>query len=100
MNLPELQKQIVDKKLDNIYVFLGDEVAIQKIYIDKMASILNLEVQYVTEYKSIINKKTALFGAKKLYVVVNDNDITKKEDVWEAIKQTKENILYTLVVSK
>ena len=30
MNIQELQKQIIDKQLNNLYIFLGEEIAIQK----------------------------------------------------------------------
>ena len=71
MNLQELQKQIINKQLDNLYVFIGEEIAIQKIYINKIAEVKNLEIQYVEEYKQIYNslKVNNLFNTKKLYIV-------------------------------
>ena len=55
MNIQELQKQIIDKQLNNLYIFLGEEIAIQKIYINKIAEVKNLEIQYIEEYKQIHN---------------------------------------------
>ena len=56
MNLQTLQQQIIGKTLDNLYVFVGDEIAIQKIYINKMAEVAGLEVKYISNYKEITKK--------------------------------------------
>lgn len=94
MNIQELQRQIVNRELDNLYVFLGEEIAIQKIYINKMATIKNLEIQYIEEYKQIHNslKANDLFGSKKLYVILDDLDIIKQDKIWEEI-DTNGNII-------
>lgn len=94
MNIQELQKQIIDKKLNNLYVFLGEEIAIQKIYINKIAEVKNLEIQYIEEYKQIHNSLNVndLFNTKKLYVVLDDLDILKQENVWSEIN-TNDNII-------
>ena len=94
MNIQELQKQIIDKQLNNLYIFLGEEIAIQKIYINKIAEIQNLEILYVEEYKQIYNslKSNNLFDTKKLYIILDDLDITKHEEAWNEI-DTNGNIL-------
>ena len=94
MNLPELQKQIINKQLDNLYIFIGEEIAIQKIYINKIAEVKNLEIQYVEEFKQIYNslKVNNLFNTKKLYIILDDLDILKQEKIWEEI-DTNGNII-------
>ena len=84
MNIQELQKQIVNKELDNLYVFLGEEIAIQKIYINKIAEVKNLEVQYIESFSSIYHKLPVndILNMKKLYVVLDDLDILKEEKLW------------------
>jgi DNA polymerase III delta subunit len=96
MNIQELQKQIIDKQLNNLYVFLGEEIAIQKIYINKIAEIKNLEIQYVEEYKQIHNSLSVnnLFDIKKLYVILDDLDILKQENVWQDIKPNGNIIIF------
>lgn len=96
MNIQELQKQIIDKQLDNLYIFLGEEIAIQKIYINKIAEIKNLEIQYVEEYKQIHNslKVQDLFNAKKLYIILDDLDIIKHEEVWQEINPNENIIIF------
>ena len=94
MNIQELQKQIIDKQLNNLYVFLGEEIAIQKIYINKIAEVKNLEIQYIEEYKQIHNSLYVndLFNTKKLYIILDDLDILKQENVWGEIN-TNGNII-------
>ena len=96
MNIQELQKQIINKQLNNLYVFLGEEIAIQKIYINKIAEIKNLEIQYVEEYKQIHNSLNVnnLFDIKKLYVILDDLDILKQENVWQDIKPNGNIIIF------
>jgi len=94
MNLPELQQQIKNNNLQDKYIFTGEEVAVQKIYIHKIASMKKMEIVYVDFYKQIIDRLsgTDLFGTKALYVVVNDTDILKQESVWNDIS-TNGNII-------
>ena len=96
MNIQELQKQIVNKQLDNLYVFLGEEIAIQKIYINKIAEIKNLEIQYIEEYRQIHNSLNVndLFNTKKLYVILDDLDILKQENVWQFINPSDNIIIF------
>ena len=96
MNIQELQKQIIDKQLNNLYVFLGEEIAIQKIYINKIAEINKLEIQYIEEYKQIHNSLNVndLFNTKKLYVILDDLDILKQENVWQEINPNGNIIIF------
>lgn len=84
MELPELQLQIKNKVFDDYYIFLGEEIAIQKIYINKIAEIENLELNYVEDFKSIHNKLNVndIFNTKKLYVILDDTDFVKNEKVY------------------
>lgn len=93
MNLQDLQKQIKEKSLDLFYIFLGEEAAIQKIYIDKMSKILNLEIQYIESFKSIYNKLNSndIFNTKKLYIIIDDYDFIKQEKIWNEINNSSTN---------
>lgn len=96
MNIQELQKQIVSKELNNLYIFLGEEIAIQKIYINKIAEMKNLEIQYIEEYKQIHNSLNVnnLFDIKKLYIILDDLDILKQENVWQDINSNGNIIIF------
>lgn len=85
MNLQELQNQIKTKQLESNYIFTGEEIAIQKIYINKIAEILDLEIQYIDSFKDIYNKlhQNDIFNTKKLYVILDDYDFIKEEKIWQ-----------------
>jgi hypothetical protein len=95
-SLISLQEHIINKSLDNLYIFLGDEIAVQKIYINKIAEIKNLEIQYIEEYKQIHNSLQIndLFNTKKLYIILDDLDILKHEEVWEEINPNENIIIF------
>ena len=63
-------------------------------YINKIAEIRQLEIQYVEDYKSIYNKLSVndFFNTKKLYVIIDDIEFTKEEKAWQDIN-TNGNIL-------
>lgn len=98
MNIQELQKQIINKNLDNLYIFLGYEIAIQKIYINKIKEITGLELQYVEDLKSIYNKLSSndIFNTKKLYVVIDDIDLIKQEKIWQDLQNKINNNIIIL----
>lgn len=93
MELLELQKQIINKNLNLFYIFVGDEIAIQKIYINKMAEIAKLQIEYVENFKSIYNKlqQNDIFNTKKLYVIMDDVEFTKQDKLWLDFDYTKNN---------
>lgn len=96
MNIQELQKQIINKNLDNLYIFAGDEIAVQKIYINKIAEVTGMEIQYIEELKQIYNKLSSndILNIKKIYVILDDLDIIKQEKVWEDIKPNGNIIIF------
>ena len=93
MNIQELQGQIKNKSLLSYYIFLGDEIAVQKIYIKKIAEVTGLEIQYVDDYKSIHNKLKSndIFNTKKLYIILDDTDFIKQEKLWTDFDNIKFN---------
>ena len=80
MNIQELQKQIINKEFDNLYIFLGEEIAIQKIYINMIAQKTGLELQYVEDIKSVYNKLL-----NRLYVILDDIEFTKQEKIFNEL---------------
>ena len=93
MNLIDLQGQIKLRQLDNFYIFTGEEIAVQKIYINKIAEVGNLEIEYVENFKSIykILNVNDIFNTKKLYVIIEDNDFIKNEKAWKDLNFNSDN---------
>lgn len=96
MTIQELQKQIINKQFNNLYVFLGEEIAVQKIYINKIQELTNLELTYIEDIKSIYNKLQSnnILNIKHLYVVIDDIDLVKQEKIWSDLEsKTNGNII-------
>ena len=91
MTIQDIQKQIISKQLDNVYIFTGEEIAIQKIYINKLAQVNNMQIEYVDSYNQIKNrlKNTNLFNEIKLYVIIDDIEFTKAELIWNELDYMK-----------
>lgn len=97
MNLQILHNQIMENNLDNLYIFIGEEIAVQNIYINKIAEIKDLEIKYIDSYKQIVNELNVqnLFVVKNaLYVVLDDLDILKQEDIWQEINTGNNMIIF------
>ena len=93
MNIQELQKQIINNNLNLFYIFVGEEIAIQKIYINKIAEVSNLQIEYIDNFKSIYNKlqQNDIFNTKKLYIILDDIEFIKEEKLWLDFDYTQNN---------
>lgn len=80
MDIVQLKSQIKSKKLDNLYVFVGDEIGLMNFYISKMSE----ESHRVDDVASVWKKLTsrALGGGKPFYVVRDDKEFMQAEKVW------------------
>lgn len=91
MTILDVQQHIINKLVSNLYIFTGEEIAIQKIYINMLADTGNLQIEYVDNYAKLKNKlkSTNLFNETKLYVVVDDIEFTKMDTIWNELDYTK-----------
>lgn len=79
-----------------MYIYLhGEEIAVQRIYINKIAEVNNLEIQYVEDFKGIYNKLNVndIMNIKKLYIIIDDIEYTKQEKLWQEKINTNGNII-------
>lgn len=95
MNLSDLKKQIVEKNLDSVYYFTGDEWKIMNVYIHKFAEITNGNIVYADSIRDIINeiKQTTLLANKTVYVINNDKEYMLNEKLWSKVAELNRNIL-------
>lgn len=102
MDITELKAELLQGKLRKTYVFIGDELALQDVYIDKITEISNLETVRIDSLKQIYNKigaKTLIKVAPKIYIIRNDEQYFKEEKVWQKLidgKNQKDNIIIFL----
>lgn len=91
MTLLDLQNQIKSNNIGNFYIFSGNEIGIMNKYIKVIAEKSNLEINRVDSYKQIEKdlSGSSLFGKNSLYIIYNDKDIGKQEDLIKATLEGK-----------
>lgn len=77
MDVVAIRQQIKDKKTDHVFFFTGQEIEVQKIYINQIAKVNGLNTVYldsISEVWSKLNKRT-MFSSPTCYVVRDDKDM-------------------------
>ncbi len=102
MDLFELKRQIQNKSIYNFYVFGGEETGIMKIYINQLAKIKNLQIEYMDSVQSAYERihKPALVVNYKLFVIQDDKSFLKAEKLWKVIPKAVKNNLLVLIYTK
>lgn len=80
MDISVLKQNLLDKKLNHYYIFTGQELALQDIYIDKIKEISGLDVVRAEDLASIFTKlttKTLIKSKPCIYVIRNDEQFFK-----------------------
>lgn len=102
MDISELKKELLDKKTRPYYVFIGDELALQDVYINKIAEVSELPIMRADSVSAVYAKLTAntLFKTQNNVVVIrNDEQFYKSDSNWDTFlnaKSLKGNILILL----
>jgi DNA polymerase III delta subunit len=84
MNITDVKTDIKNKKIKPYYIFAGEEIEIQRIYINKIAEVLDysvVRVDHIADVWAEIISPT-LFGKSCVYVVRDDKDL--QEDILSA----------------
>ena len=84
MNITDVKVDIKNKKIKPYYIFAGEEIEIQRIYINKIAEVLDynvVRVDHIADVWAEIISPT-LFGKSCVYVVRDDKDL--QEDILSA----------------
>lgn len=93
MDIVKFKKQVQQGKLDHFYVFTGDEIALQNIYLNQLSNVKRVDT--VLEVWSKLKSSNKLFkqGAEHVYVVRDDKDFMSKDNILELISNIKHNTL-------
>ena len=85
MDIVKLKSQIKSGKLDNLYIFVGDEIGLMNLYIGKMCS----EAHRVDNVAGVWKRLTSrgLNGTKSFYVVRDDKEFMQAEKVWSVAEK-------------
>ena len=81
MNINDVKTDIKNKQLSSYYIFAGEEIEVQRIYINKIAETANLPVIRANSVADIWHTLTRpqLFDSKAVYVVRDDKDFQSNE---------------------
>lgn len=102
MDISELKQELLQGKLRPFYVFTGDELALQDVYIDKIQKLSGMQMIRAESLGAIYTKLTAKSLIKTspcLYVIRNDEVYHKAETSWDKFikaKSLKDNIVIML----
>ena len=99
MEIATIQKQIRDKSVDNFYIFTGDETAVQKIYVDKIAECKGLNIIRADSVSDIMVKlhNRTFICNNNCYVIRNDSDFLKAETSWDKVISSIGNNIFILI---
>lgn len=102
MNLAELKKAVVDKQLDNVYIFTGDEIKVMNIYINQIATTLERTIVRKDTVGEIFKtlKIMKLTKESNVYVILDDFAFLKEEKYWEQLINDVKDHTVILVYSQ
>ena len=89
MQLPELQRQLVEKAVQPFYLFVGEEVGIMDIYTQKIAEVAGADLKRADSLKDIFAGLQAhsFLSKTTCYVIRDDKDLLKQdESVWQGLQ--------------
>lgn len=98
MELVELNRQLRTNSIGNFYIFTGDEIGLQNVYLKQFGEYKRVDT--VSEILSKLTTRGFGFnkGTKEVYVVRDDLDFLTNKHLEENIKQLEKAKLGTLIV--
>lgn len=93
MNITDVKTDIKNKDIKSYYIFAGDEIEVQRIYVSKIAEVLNYPIirpECIADvWASIITP--SLFDTPCVYVVRDDKDLMQSDILQAQIENNKLN---------
>jgi len=103
MDATTIKSYIQNKNIPDFLIFSGPEWAVQKIYINKIAEVLNMQCRYVDSISDIYGtlQSRQMFAKDSLYIIRDDKEITHNEKIQEQLKEglLKNNHLILLLTT-
>lgn len=96
LGLLDLQTQIREGSLLPFYIFTGEEIELQNIYLKQMGNVIRVD-----RVADIYNKITSklISGKFAVYVVRDDMDFIKSEKTWSSISDRIRNTVLVIQVT-
>lgn len=98
MEVQELKKLIKENSIPNFLIFAGEEWMIQKLYIEQIAKVKNLQIKYADSISDIWTSLTSssLFDTPTLYVLQDDKEVLTNEKIYTQLDSIKNMLILTL----
>ncbi len=97
LDLLDLQTQIREGKLLPFYIFTGEEIELQNIYLKQMGNVIRIDK--VADVYNKITSKLISTNKFAVYVVRDDMDFIKSEKTWSNISNKIRNAVLVVQVT-
>ena len=93
MDINIVKQQIKNKDPKHFYMFVGEEVEVMRIYINKIAECINVKPTYADTVAEIMPKlsSNSLFSTPQCYVIREDADFIKSDAVQDFFDEKIQN---------
>lgn len=85
MEVTAVKKQIQAKRLDPFYVFTGDELEAQRIYVNKMSEVTGKPIKRIDQVSDAFKRRGSILKASYLFVCRDDIDFWKSATDFAAL---------------
>lgn len=88
MTVQEVKAQIVGRKLQSVYFFTGIEIEVRNTYIKQIAKSLGYDIVRAESFREVFSKikKKAIISQSFVYVIAEDAEVIKNEEIWKLLK--------------
>lgn len=77
MEVREVKQQIKQRRISPFYVFTGDEIEAQRIYIDKIAEVTGKQIRRIESVSEAFNRRASILRVSNIFVCRDDKDFWK-----------------------
>ena len=93
MDIKLLKSSILSNSVPDFLVFITEEPALSRQYIESIASTLNKAFKYYNSAREVIYDMTTNLREDYLYVVSNDKDLLSNQDLVDALVDLRRNVI-------
>ena len=93
MDITVVKQQIQKKEVQHFYIFVGEEIEVMKVYIDKIAECINVKPTRADSVADIMPKLTSnsFLSTPQCYVIREDNEFIKSDAVQDFVDEKIQN---------